>query len=198
MDWRMDSCAECIIMAKSLKYESAIAYLRRFPHYINVSDDYIIVSTNKAQTISSFAWIFFAILPVIGIWQLPAFRFGWGLVLYLVTQILIIYQIYRFIRGHNALYINIRERYVESKNVVFLFKYFFRDKRIGFDDIKGIAINAKEERNTEDRDVLTTWSQLIILSKKDKTKIFIDFEKGTQYVRYLKYVLDELANIKQR
>jgi hypothetical protein len=74
-----------------------------------------------------------------------------------------------------------------------MYKLFFRNKRIAFDEIKEVLIRKKQETNIEDRDSITIWDQLTILSKEGDKTIFMDFEKGTRFAGYVKDIMDGLA-----
>jgi hypothetical protein len=130
MDRRMDRCAKCVTMARPTPIQIAFAYLERFPDEVVISKEAITIHTNHAQVIGSLFHTALILLPAIGIWQINGFRSGIGLAICIIAQLLFIWQTYRFLRGHNELIIYTRDRYVESRNTVFMYKLFFRNKRI--------------------------------------------------------------------
>jgi hypothetical protein len=75
-----------------------------------------------------------------------------------------------------------------------MYKLFFRNKRIAFDEIKEVLIRKKQETNIEDRDSITIWDQLTILTKEGDKTIFMDFEKDKRFAGYIKDILDGLTN----
>jgi hypothetical protein len=181
-------------MAKPTSIQIAFAYLERFPDEVIISKEAITIHTNHAQVIRSLFHTALILLPAIGIWQINGFRSGIGLAICIIAQLLFIWQTYRFLRGHNELIIHTRDRYVESRNTVFMYKLFFRNKRIAFDEIKEVLIRKKQETNIEDRDSITIWDQLTILTKEGDKTIFMDFEKDKRFAGYIKDILDGLTN----
>ncbi len=172
--------------------QRAQAYLRRYPDQVKLSQSLITISTNKPQPVVAILSAVMVSLPAIAVWYYELFKWALGILIGATVLLLYIWQMYRFLRGHNQLVIHLKDRYVECKNVTFLWKWFFWNKRIAFDEIGNVTIHQKIEKNIEHRSLKTEWNQLTISTKANGKTIYMDFEKHNRMAHYVKEILDAI------
>ena len=186
----MDSSAECVMnMKKHNSFEKSIQYLKRNDNGIKFSDNVIIIGTNRPQPIVVIIYTVFVLSPLLGLWKIPGFQSIWGFVFCILLELILFYQLYRHIRGHNIFVINFLEKYIESSNGVFLYKMFFKKNLLAFDKIGKVRIEEKEEKNA-DGDIVTCWSQLTVYDNKNEKSILMDFEANSPIAIHVKLILD--------
>lgn len=141
---------------------------------LRIADDVIIVNEKTSGLWGTIFYILFLIIgPIILLLTSLDYPEKWKLAIILAAPLIFGWNLYRMVKGNNALFINLRTKQITTENINPVFGHLFQKRIISFENLQSVEIL---EQVVSGRYSNTIWHQLVVTHKDGSSTVLTDFD----------------------
>lgn len=141
---------------------------------LRIVEDVVIVNEKTSGLWGNIVYVLFLIIgPIVLLLTSLNYSEKWKLAIISAAPLIFGWNLYRMVKGNNALFIDLLTKQITTKNINSVFGRLFQKRIIPFENLQSVEII---EQVVSGRYSNTIWHQLVVTQKDGSSTVLTDFD----------------------